>query len=51
MAKASMKVLILGSKEYPASFRLEGCGGIEVHIQAIVENLKKKNVELFLITR
>jgi len=46
-----MRILILGSKEYPALFKLEGCGGIEVHVQAIVENLQSKNVELFLVTR
>ncbi len=46
-----MRALILGSKEYPALFKLEGCGGIEVHVQAVVKNLQRKNVELFLITR
>jgi len=46
-----MRILILGSKEYPALFKMEGCGGIEVHVQAMVENLQRKNVELFLITR
>jgi len=46
-----MKVLVLGSKEYPAHFRSEACGGIEVHVEAVVKGLLKKGFEFFLVTR
>jgi len=46
-----MKALILGSKEYPPLFRIEGCGGIEVHVGAIAIYLKQRNVEVYLVTR
>ena len=46
-----VRALILGSKEYPPLFRIEGCGGIEVHIAAIASYLRERGVELFLVTR
>jgi len=46
-----MKILVLGSKEYPAHFRSEACGGIEVHVEAVVKSLLKKGLEVFLVTR
>jgi glycosyltransferase involved in cell wall biosynthesis len=46
-----MKILVLGSKEYPAMFQLEGCGGIEVHVQEIIRGLQKRSVDFFLVTR
>jgi len=46
-----MRVLLLGSKEYPALFRSEACGGIEVHVEAIVKRLLTVGVEVFIVTR
>ena len=46
-----MKVLLLGSKEYPAHFRTSACGGIEVHMESVVRHLLQKGVEVYLISR
>lgn len=46
-----MRTLILGSKEFPPMFRIEGCGGIEVHVGSIVPYLIESGAELYLITR
>ncbi len=46
-----LKVLILGSKEYPARFRTSACGGIEVHVESVVKHLTGKGVDAYLVSR
>jgi glycosyltransferase involved in cell wall biosynthesis len=45
-----MNVLVFGSKEYPALFRIEGCGGIEVHVEHVIKELKD-HVNFTVLTR
>jgi len=50
-----MKILILGSKEYPfnVSYRFDrkAGGGIETHVEKLAKYLSKKGNETFIITR
>ena len=50
-----MRVLMLGSKEYPfqsgAGFEKKPSGGIEVHVEKLAKYLAKDNYEVIVLTR